>query len=233
MDRDSGALGAGAIIGLIFGTIGAWLTGVLDRGATFYAGAAGCSATRFAEAEGSPPIGWVLLGGVVIPAIVVIACAIAPVFMRVAVLRNEIMDGVVTLGAAAGSGYAAATAVVLAGDRAWPEPWRERCFGLDRDARRHDGAASADLWRAFRRTLRVDLAIRHRSASIVTDARRGGGVGGIVVFSVVDLLIQPAGATAELVWQLVVVVALWFVTRSAIRSALRHDALIFHAAVAG
>jgi hypothetical protein len=134
-----GALGAGAVIGLLFGTIGAWLTGAFwIEGATFYAGAAGYGA-RFAEAEGSPPIVWILLGGVVIPAIVVIACAIAPVFMRRwPVLRNEIMDGV-TLGAATGSGYAAATAVV----HFWP-------------AILHGQNPGGDV-----RTLCIDLAVRH------------------------------------------------------------------------
>ncbi len=223
-----GALGAGAIIGLIFGTIGAWLTGAFwIEGATFYAGAAGYGA-RFAEAEGSPPIGWVLLGGVVIPAIVVIACAIAPVFMRRwPVLRNEIMDGV-TLGAATGSGYAAATAVV----HFWPaivhgqnpggdvSDWTATLVGMMVLRPLIYGALSAVLCASI-----WQYAIDQRASSLT----RGvvAGVGGIVVFSVVDLLIQPAGAAAELVWQLVVVVALWFVTRSAIRGALRHDALIF------
>ncbi len=223
-----GALGAGAVIGLIFGTIGAWLTGAFwIEGATFYAGAAGYAA-RFAEAEGTPPIGWLFLGGIVIPAIVVIACAIAPVFMRRwPVLRNEIMDGV-TLGAATGSGYAAATAVV----HFWPaivnrqnpggdvSDWTATLVGLVILRPLIYGALSAVLCASI-----WQYAIDQRASSLT----RGvvAGVGGIIIFSVVDLLIQPAGAAAELVWQMVVVVALWFVTRSAIRGALRHDALVF------
>jgi len=221
-----GALGAGAVIGLLFGTIGAWLTGAFwIEGASFYAGAAGYGA-RFAESAGSPPIGWILLGGVVIPAIVVIACAIAPVFMRRwPVLRNEIMDGV-TLGAATGSGYAAATAVV----HYWPaivhgqnpggdvSDWTATIVGLIVLRPLIYGAFAAVLCASI-----WQYAIDQRASSLT----RGvvAGVGGIIVFSIVDLLIQPAGAAAELVWQLVVVLALWFVTRSAIRGALRQDAL--------
>lgn len=221
-----GALGAGAVIGILFGTIGAWLTGAFwIEGASFYAGAAGYGA-RFAESAGSPPIGWILLGGVVIPAIVVIACAIAPVFMRRwPVLRNEIMDGV-TLGAATGSGYAAATAVV----HYWPaivhgqnpggdvSDWTATIVGLIVLRPLIYGAFAAVLCASI-----WQYAIDQRASSLT----RGvvAGVGGIIVFSIIDLLIQPAGAAAELVWQLVVVLALWFVTRSAIRGALRQDAL--------
>jgi ribosomal protein L32 len=221
-----GALGAGAILGLLFGTIGAWLTGAFwIEGATFYAGAAGYAA-RFAEAEGAPPFIWLVLGGVVIPAIVVIACAIAPVFMRRwPVLRNEMMDGV-TLGAATGSGYAAATAVV----HFWPaivqgqspggdvSDWTATLVGLIVLRPLIYGALAAVLCAAI-----WQYAVDQRASSLT----RGvvAGVGGIIIFSVVDLLIQPAGAAAELLWHLVVLVALWFVTRSAIRGALRHDAL--------
>lgn len=221
-----GALGAGAVIGLLFGTIGAWLTGAFwIEGATFYAGAAGFGA-RFAEAEGSPPFIWILLGGVVIPAIVVIACAIAPVFMRRwPVLRNEIMDGV-TLGAATGSGYAAATAVV----HFWPaivqgqnpggdvSDWTATIVGLIVLRPLIYGALAAVLCAAI-----WQYAVDQRASSLT----RGviAGVGGIIVFSIIDLLIQPAGAAAELLFQLVVIIVLWFVTRSAIRGALRHDAL--------
>jgi len=221
-----GALGAGAVIGLIFGTISAWLTGAFwIEGATFYAGAAGYGA-RFAEAEGTPPIGWIALGGVIIPAIVVIACAIAPVFLRRwPVMRNEVMDGV-TLGAAAGSGYAAATAVV----HYWPaivqgqnpggdvSDWSATLVGLIVLRPLIYGAFAAILCASI-----WQYAIDQRAASLT----RGVvfGVGGIILFSIVDLLIQPAGAAAELLWHLVVIVALWFVTRSAIRDALRHDAL--------
>jgi ribosomal protein L32 len=221
-----GALGAGAVLGLLFGTIGAWLTGAFwIEGASFYAGAAGYGA-RFAEAEGSPPFIWILLGGVVIPAIVVIACAIAPVFMRRwPVLRNEMMDGV-TLGAATGSGYAAATAVV----HFWPaivqgqnpggdvSDWTATLVGLIVLRPLIYGALAAVLCAAI-----WQYAVDQRASSLT----RGvvAGVGGIVIFSIVDLLIQPAGAAAELLWHLVVILVLWFVTRSAIRGALRHDAL--------
>lgn len=221
-----GALGAGAVIGLIFGTISAWLTGAFwIEGATFYAGAAGYGA-RFAEAEGTPSIGWIALGGIIIPAIVVIACAIAPVFMRRwPVLRNEVMDGV-TLGAAAGSGYAAATAVV----HYWPaivqgqnpggdvSDWSATLVGLIILRPLIYGAFAAVLCASI-----WQYAIDQRAASLT----RGVvfGVGGIILFSIVDLLIQPAGAAAEFFWHLVVIVALWFVTRSTIRDALRQDAL--------
>ena len=77
-----GALAGGFGIGLLVGTISAWLPGAFwIEGASFYAGAAGYAA-RFAEAEGSPPIGWVILGGVIIPAVALIATAAVPVMIR-------------------------------------------------------------------------------------------------------------------------------------------------------
>lgn len=223
-----GALGAGFAIGLLFGTISAWLTGQFwISGASFYAGAAGFAA-RFAEAEGTPPIGWLLLGGMVIPAIVVIACAIAPVFMRRwPVLRNEVMDGL-TLGAAAGCGYAAATTIV----HFWPailndqnpggdiSDWTATLTGLIVLRPLIYGAFAALLCSAI-----WQYALDQRSSSLI----RGvvSGVGGIVIYSMVDMLIQPAGAAAELLWHLAVIGVLWFVVRAAIRSALAQDALAF------
>jgi hypothetical protein len=223
-----GSLGAGFVIGLVFGTISAWLTGQLwIEGATFYAGAAGYAA-RFAEAEGSPPFGWLALGGVIIPAIVVIACAIAPVLMRRwPVLRNEVMDGL-TLGAAAGGGYAAATTIV----HFWPAILRDQNPGGDIS----DWTATLTglivfrplIFAAFAALLCSAIwkyALDQRSSSLV----RGvvSGIGGIIIYSVIDLLIQPAGAAAEMIWQLAVLGVLWFVVRSAIRSALAQDAIAF------
>jgi hypothetical protein len=223
-----GSLGAGFGIGLVFGTISAWLTGQLwIDGASFYAGAAGY-AGRFAEAEGSPPLTWIALGGVIIPAIVVIACAIAPVLMRRwPVLRNEVMDGL-TLGAAAGGGYAAATTIV----HFWPAILRDQNPGGDIS----DWTATLTgliffrplIFAAFAALLCSAIwqyALDQRSSSLV----RGvvSGIGGIIVYSVIDLLIQPAGAAAEMIWQLAVLGVLWFVVRSAIRSALAQDAVAF------
>jgi hypothetical protein len=223
-----GSLGAGFVIGLVFGTISAWLTGQLwIEGATFYAGAAGYAA-RFAEAEGSPPIAWVALGGVIIPAIVVIACAIAPVLMRRwPVLRNEVMDGL-TLGAAAGGGYAAATTIV----HFWPAILRDQNPGGDIS----DWTATLVglivfrplIFAAFAALLCSAIwqyALDQRSSSLI----RGvvSGIGGIIIYSVIDLLIQPAGAAAEMIWQLTVLGVLWFVVRAAIRSALAQDAIAF------
>ncbi|MEZ4624275.1 MAG: hypothetical protein R2843_05660 [Thermomicrobiales bacterium] len=134
----------------------------------------------------------------------------------------------VTLGAATGSGYAACTVVHF-----WPaivhgqnpggdvSDWTATLVGMMVLRPLIYGALSAVLCASI-----WQYAIDQRASSLT----RGvvAGVGGIVVFSVVDLLIQPAGAAAERTrLAVVVVVALWFVTRSAIRGALRHDALIF------
>lgn len=223
-----GSLGAGFIIGLIFGTISAWLTGVFwIDGATFYAGAAGYGA-RFAEAEGAAPIGWILLGGIIIPAVVVIACAVAPILMRrFPVLRNEVMDGL-TLGAAAGAGYAAATTIV----HYWPAIVRDQNPGGDIS----DWTATLAglivvrplLFAAFAALLCASIwqyALDQRSSSLVNGVV--SGLGGIVLYSFIDMLLQPAGAAAELIWQLAVLFVMWFVVRRAIRSALAQDALAF------
>jgi hypothetical protein len=223
-----GSLGAGFIIGLIFGTISAWLTGVFwIDGATFYAGAAGFGA-RFAEAEGAAPIGWVLLGGIIIPAVVVIACAVAPILMRrFPVLRNEVMDGL-TLGAAAGAGYAAATTIV----HYWPAIIRDQNPGGDLS----DWTATLVgliiirplLFASFAALLCASIwryALDQRSSSLVNGLV--SGLGGIVFFSLIDMLLQPAGAAAELIWHLAVLFVMWFVVRRAIRGALAQDALAF------
>lgn len=223
-----GSLGAGFVIGLIFGTISAWLTGVFwIEGATFYAGAAGFGA-RFAEAEGAAPIGWILLGGIIIPAVVVIACAVAPILMRrFPVLRNEVMDGL-TLGAAAGAGYAAATTIV----HYWPAIVRDQNPGGDIS----DWTATLSglivvrplLFAAFAALLCASIwqyALDQRSSSLVNGLVFG--LGGIVFYSLIDMLLQPAGAAAELIWQLAVLFVMWFVVRRAIRSALAQDALAF------
>jgi hypothetical protein len=223
-----GSLGAGFVIGLIFGTISAWLTGVFwIDGATFYAGAAGYGA-RFAEAEGAAPIGWILLGGIIIPAVVVIACAVAPILMRrFPVLRNEVMDGL-TLGAASGAGYAAATTIV----HYWPAIVRDQNPGGDIS----DWTATLAglivvrplLFASFAALLCASIwqyALDQRSSSLVNGLV--AGLGGIVFYSLIDMLIQPAGAAAELIWQLAVLFVMWFVVRRAIRSALAQDALAF------
>ena len=223
-----GALAGGFGVGLIFGTIGAWLTGAFwIEGATFYAGAAGYAA-RFAEAEGSAPIGWVILGGVVLPALALIASAAIPVFMRRwPSLRNEVMDGV-TLGAAAGGGFAAATTIV----HFWPAILRDQ----------NPGGSISD-WTATLTGLIIvrplifagltavlcaaiwQYAIDQRSSPLVRSII--SSVGGVIVFAVIDLLIQPAGAAAELIWQLAVLLGVSFAIRVAIRRALAQDRIAF------
>ncbi|CAN5537957.1 hypothetical protein BH09CHL1_BH09CHL1_01430 [soil metagenome] len=223
-----GSLGSGFVIGLVFGTISAWLTGKFwIEGATFYAGAAGYGA-RFAEAEGAAPIGWVLLGGIILPAVIVIGCAVAPILMRrFPVLRNEVMDGL-TLGAAAGAGYAAATTIV----HYWPAIVRDQNPGGDIS----DWTATLSglivvrplLFAGFAALLCASIwqyALDQRSSSLINGVV--SGLGGIVLYSLVDMLIQPAGAAAELIWQLATLFVLWFVIRRAIRNALAHDALVF------
>ncbi len=229
-----GALGAGFVIGMIFGTISAWLTGKFwIEHATFYAGAAGFGA-RFAEAEGTAPFGWILLGGIIIPAIVVIACAVAPVLMRrFPVLRNEVMDGL-TLGAASGAGYAAATTIV----HFWSAIVRDQNPGGDIS----DWTATLSglivvrplIFAGFVALLCAAIwqyALDQRSSSLINGVATG--LGGIVFYSLIDMLIQPTGAAAELIWQLATAAVLWFVVRRAIRNALAQDALAFTRAGSG
>lgn len=225
-----GSLAGGFGIGLIAGTLLAWLTGAFwIEGASFYAGAAGYAA-RFAEAEGAPPIGWVILGGVIIPAVALIATAAVPVLMRRwPSLRNEVMDGV-TLGAAAGGGFAAATTIV----HFWPailrdqnpggsiSDWTATLVGLIVVRPLILAALTAILCAAV-----WQYAIDQRSAPLIRSVIVS--VGGVIAFAAIDLLIQPAGAAAELLWQLAVLLAVSLAFRVTIRRALAQDRIAFGA----
>ena len=74
-------------------------------------------------------------------------------------------------------------------------------------------------------------ALDQRSSSLINGVATG--LGGIVFYSLIDMLIQPTGAAAELIWQLATAAVLWFVVRRAIRHALAQDALAFTRAGSG
>ena len=161
-------------------------------------------------------------------ALALIASAAIPVFMRRwPSLRNEVMDGV-TLGAAAGGGFAAATTIV----HFWPAILRDQ----------NPGGSISD-WTATLTGLVIvrplifagltavlcaaiwQYAIDQRSSPLVRSII--SSVGGVIAFSVIDLLIQPAGAAAELIWQLAVLLGVSFAIRLAIRRALAQDRIAF------
>ena len=217
-------LGWGIVVGVVISAINAALVAEfwLD-GATLHAGAAGFGGAA-AEREGGVPFGLLLLSGIVIPAAAVALSAAGPVFLRrYPVFRNEVMDGV-TLGAAAGGGFATGSTLVYV----WPMV-----------ASGHNGDGSAADWTA---TLIGLLLTRPLIFSIATALVCAGlwhvaltqvstdlvlpaacGVGGAIVFSLGDLITQPQGTRPELLWHVVAVAGLVLIARPFSRRALAQD----------
>jgi hypothetical protein len=221
----AGSLGAGVLSGLFVGAINQffvhefWIDDApLKIGAAGYGG-------QFADAEGGPPALVLLVSGLVMPVVAIGLQMLVPIFLRrYPAYRNEVMDGV-TLGAAAGFGYAAATAIVFF----WPlitdgtnpniplEDWtatllgvavvRPLLFGTCA------GLVGAGMWH---------YAMMQRSSELTLPVALG--IGGVMLFSVGDLLVQTAGTRWELLWGALVLVVLLFVSfRLVLRKALRFD----------
>ncbi|MGH2557894.1 MAG: PrsW family glutamic-type intramembrane protease [Thermomicrobiales bacterium] len=187
-------------------------------------GAAGYGG-RFADAEGGPPALVMLVTGFVMPVVAIGLQMLVPVFLRkYPAYRNEVMDGV-TLAAAAGFGFAAATAIVYY----WPlitdgtnpriplEDWTATLIGV--------AVIRPLLFGTFAALVGAGMwhyAMVQRSSELTLPVALG--VGGIMLFSVGDLLVQPAGARWELLWGAIVLFALLFVSfRLVLRKALRFD----------
>ncbi|MGH2534904.1 MAG: zinc ribbon domain-containing protein [Thermomicrobiales bacterium] len=220
-----GALGAGCLSGIVVGVVNQFFVNEFwIENAPLKIGAAGYGG-RFAEAEGSPPALVILVTGLVMPVVAIGLQLVVPVFMRkYPVYRNEVMDGV-TLAAAAGFGYAAATAIVYY----WPvitdgnnpriplEDWTATLIGLT--------VVRPLLFGAFAALVGAGMwyyAMVLRPSELTLPVALG--VGGIMLFSVGDLLVQPAGARWELLWGTVLLFALLFISfRLVLRKALRFD----------
>lgn len=217
-------LGWGVVVGIVMATIGTiiaaewWIDGApLHVGAAGFGGAA-------ADREGTPGFAVLLLNGIVLPALGVAFTAMGPYAMRrFPEFRNEVMDGV-TLGAAAGCGLATGTTIVFV----WPiitgdhpnggsvADWTALVMGVLVTRPIIFGLAvafvCAGLWH---------VALSQRSADLFIPA--GIGLGGAIVFVFGDLLVQPSGTRAELLWHVLVAAALALGARIVMRRALAQD----------
>jgi len=214
----------GLLVGVLVSAINAALVAELwIDGAALHVGAAGFGGAA-AEREGGAPIVLLLLGGIVMPAVAIALTVAGPVGLRrYPIFRNEVMDGV-TLGGAAGGGFATGSTLVFV----WPmvaagrsgggsaADWTATLIGLFLTRPLIFAIAAAlvcvGLWR---------VAITQHSPDLVVPA--ACGVGGVIVFALGDLVAQPQGARVELLWHLVAVVGLIFVARPFAAGALAQD----------
>jgi hypothetical protein len=223
----------GVVVGIVMATIGAMIAAEwwID-GAPLHVGAAGFGGAA-ADREGTPGVLVLLFNGVILPALGVVFAAMGPYAMRrFPEFRNEVMDGV-TLGAAAGCGLATGSTIVFV----WP------IISGDRP----NGGSVAD-WTAMligvlvTRPIIFGLAVSfvcagiwhvpmsQRSADLFVPA--GIGLGGAIVFVFGDLLVQPSGTRAELVWHVLVAAAFVVCVRFVLTRALAQDRLAHPATVA-
>jgi len=203
------ALGWGIVVGVVAGILAAAISAEWwVSGATLHVGAGGFGG-KTADLAGRPGFGVLLLNGIVIPALAIAFTTLGPFALRrYPVFRNEVMDGV-TLGVAAGCGLATGMTVVFV----WPiiggassngdtvADWtalltgtlvtRPIIYGLAA------GFVCTGIWHSSISKKSIDLTL---PAAI--------GVGGAIIFSFGDLLIQPSGTRLELLWHGVIAVAL-------------------------
>jgi hypothetical protein len=225
-------LGWGVVVGIVMATIGAMIAAEwwID-GAPLHVGAAGFGGAA-ADREGAPGVLVLFINGIVLPALGVVVATMGPYAMRrFPEFRNEVMDGL-TLGAAAGCGLATGTTIVFV----WPI--------ISGD---HPNGGSVADWTALligvlvTRPVIFGLAVAfvcsgiwhvpmsQRSPDLFVPA--GIGLGGAIVFVFGDLLVQPSGTRAELVWHVLVAGALVVAARLVLNRALAQDRLASPVAV--
>lgn len=211
---------AGVAMAIIASVIASewWITGApLHVGAAGFGGAA-------ADRAGTPGVIVLLMNGIVLTAAGLTLAAIGPYALRrFPIFRNEVMDGV-TLGVAAGSGLATGTTIVyvwpiVSGDEArggtvadWTAMLigvlvtRPIIFGLAA------GLICAGIWH-------VSLSQRSFDLSFPVAV----GVGGGVLFTFGDLLVQPSGTRLELAWHVVMAFGLAVASRIVFGRAITQD----------
>lgn len=214
---------AGFVAGAIIAIADAF---VIERfwfeGATFHAGAAGF-AGEVARDAGAPPVIVLVLGGIVLPLAGLATQLTVPLLLRrFPSMRNEVVDGVI-LGAAAGSGFATATAIVYF----WPliTEGRTAIDVADGTAQilgvvlvrpvlfaLFGGLVGAGIWRSALTTRTGDLVMPLAS-----------GLSGLFVYAVVERLLMPFGSIVELGWLLLVTAVLGVVGRRELHRAVRYD----------
>ncbi len=194
-----------------------WLDGTsLNAGAAGFIG-------RFTTITTRPPAGLLLLAGVVTPLLGLITQLAVPVWLRRwASHRNEVMDGL-TLGAAAGGGFALGGVIIYV----WP-----LILGSN------PGGGVSDWTAALIALVLVRPLIAVLTASLVAAAiwhyaltQRSrdlaiplvGGLIGVVVNPLGGLLLARHGTVAELLWHALVLLRLSLAARMVLHRALNQD----------
>jgi len=218
-------IGGGVLAGVLVGIVNTFFVEQLwIKHAAVNIGAAGFG-DHFAHAAGFPPIATLLVSGIVVAAlaeVVQLAMAFLLLRWRASSLDNEVMDGI-TLGVASGGAFAAVTAIYYY----WPlithrtnpgmgvAAWTATLLGLLLVRPLLFGTVAAligaGIWRHALHTGRgVVLPI-------------AAGLVGVVVASLGDLMVQPSGARAELLWLVIVLLVLGGFFRLTLGQALRQD----------
>lgn len=213
----------GGVIGLIIGALESWLANSnwFDSGQLNY-GAAGFGG-RFADRAGTAPFSVWFLNGLILPLVALAAIAVAPVALRrLPQFRNEVMDGVILVGASA-AGFATGTALVfwapMLGDRG-PQTsvgdWTLTTIGvvlLRPVVITLAGAMlGAGIWRYM---------ILPRISTIIVPA--AGSIGAFLLLTTGSIQIQPAALWLETIWTLLVAAAAFVVYRTVLRNAIATD----------
>ncbi len=213
----------GGIIGIIIGTLGSWLTSSswFDSGRLNY-GAAGFGG-RFADAAGSAPFTVWFLNGLIFPLIALAAIAVAPVALRrMPQFRNEVMDGVILVGASA-AGFNIGTTLVfwapMLGDRG-PQTsvgdWTLTTIGV-----------------ALLRPVVITLAGAMLGAGIwrYMDSPKlstlilpaAGSIGAYLLLVLGSIQLGPAGLWPETIWTLLVTAGTFAIYRTVLKGAIASD----------
>lgn len=213
----------GGLIGIVIGTLGSWLTSSnwFDSGQLNY-GAAGFGG-RFADLAGGAPFSVWFLNGLILPLIALAAIAAAPIALRrLPQFRNEVMDGVILVGASA-AGFTIGTALVywspMLGDRG-PQTsvgdWTLMSIGvilLRPVVITLSGAMlGAGIWRYM-----VTPAL----SRIIIPAM--GSIGAFLLLTFGSIQLQPTGLWPEVIWTLLVAAAAFVIYRIVLKDAVATD----------
>lgn len=213
----------GGIVGIIVGTLGSWVTSGnwFDSGQLNY-GAAGFGG-RFASGAGAAPFSVWFLNGLIFPLIALAAIAVAPVALRrMPQFRNEVMDGVILVGASA-AGLTIGTALIywapMLGDRG-PQTsvrdWTLTTAGivlLRPVVITLAGAMlGAGIWRYMGSP---------RLSTIIIPA--AGSIGAFLLLAFGSIQLGSSGLWPEIIWTLLVVAVTFVVYRTVLKQAISTD----------
>ncbi len=213
----------GGIIGIVIGTLGSWLTSSnwFDSGQLNY-GAAGFGG-RFANGAGAAPFSVWFLNGLILPLLALAAIAVAPVALRrMSQFRNEVMDGVILVGASA-AGFAIGTALIywapMLGDRG-PQTsvsdWTLTTIGVvllrPLVITLAGAMLGAGIWRYM---------VSPKVSAIIIPA--AGSIGAFLLITFGSIQLEPTGLWPELIWTLLIAAATFVIYWTVLKSARSTD----------